>query len=328
MECGDCEDDIVDGQYGGVVTDILLSAILTLGVGAVGGALLVLRQARTRLGRRLHEIERRLDDLLASSSTADVLAELTQLQSALNDHGTDVKRLVRESTAPLRSGKQSVEQRTRRAVAHDVHALLALHSQLPLAAESVALSGYAASPDALLRLVTLVDELPEGALVVEVGSGLSTIWMAAAARRSNRNVRIVSIDHDERWGDETAAAVARLNLGAWCDVRIAPLTAASGESGDATPWYDLAGFHDLTEIALLVVDGPPGSTGPHARYPAVPQLRDRLVAGSIIVLDDTDRADEQEVLARWVADLETDFIVTVSSGLERTTIVRLSRRDN
>jgi hypothetical protein len=191
----------------------------------------------------------------------------------------------------------------------------------------VSLTGYAAAPDTLLHLTTLIDELPDGALVVEVGSGLSTIWMAAAARRSNRGVRIVSVDHDERWGAETVAAVARLDLGRWCEVRIAPLTPVPGASNDATPWYDRAGFDDLSEISLLVVDGPPGSTGPDARYPAVPQLRDRLASEVIIVLDDTDRPEEQEVLARWVTELEHDHSVTLSSALERTTIMRLSRRE-
>jgi len=309
------------------VTEILLGAILIVCVGGGVVAVVMVRQARTRLDRRLKRIERRLDDLLAASSTEAVLTEIASVQRALSDQGAELQRVVHERTAPLRSGKQSVEQRTRRAVAHDVHALLTLHTGWPLAAESVSLTGYAAAPDTLLHLTTLIDELPDGALVVEVGSGLSTIWMAAAARRSNRNVRIVSVDHDPRWGAETAAAVTRLNLGQWCDVRIAPLAPVPGESSDATPWYDPASFDDLTEISLLVVDGPPGATGPDARYPAVPQLRDRLASGAIIVLDDTDRPEEQEVLARWVAELERDHTVTLSSALERTTIVRLSRRD-
>jgi len=309
------------------VTEILLGAILGVCVAGAVVAVVLVRQTRTRLDRRLKRIERRLDDLLVASSAETVLTEIASVQSALSNQGAELQRVVRERTAPLRSGKQSVEQRTRRAVAHDVHALLTLHTGWPLDAESVSLSGYAAAPDTLVHLTTLIDELPDGALVVEVGSGLSTIWLAAAARRSNRRVRIVSVDHDERWGADTAAAVARLTLGQWCEVRIAPLTPLPGASNDMTPWYDLAGFDDLTEISLLVVDGPPGATGPGARYPAVPQLRDRLAPGVIIVFDDTDRPEEQEVLARWVAELERDHTVTLSSTLERTTVMRLSRRD-
>ena len=53
---------------------------------------------------------------------------------------------------------------------------------------------------------------------------------------------------------------------------------------------------------MLLVDGPVGALGPQARYPALPLLRERLLPGAVVLLDDADRPEEQEVLARWQAD--------------------------
>ncbi|MGI9528709.1 MAG: hypothetical protein ACR2NG_03285 [Acidimicrobiia bacterium] len=50
----------------------------------------------------------------------------------------------------------------------------------------------------------------------------------------------------------------------------------------------------------MIVDGPPGTTGPLARYPAVPILFDRLSPSALIFLDDAYREDEQESVRRWL----------------------------
>jgi hypothetical protein len=60
---------------------------------------------------------------------------------------------------------------------------------------------------------------------------------------------------------------------------------------------------DLPEIDLLLVDGPPGSAGTQARYPALPVLSDRLADGAIVVLDDFSRADETTIVERWCAEI-------------------------
>ena len=55
--------------------------------------------------------------------------------------------------------------------------------------------GWAASPDLLLVLVDLmITERPS--LVVECGSGASTLWLALAMRRFKIDGRIVALDHD------------------------------------------------------------------------------------------------------------------------------------
>lgn len=316
------------------MTDLLLALVTALLVGGFVSAIVALRRLRASLARRFAAIDTALDvaharltSLSEPSTPEPVLAELARLEAVITALAAQQQQIIRECTAPLRAGKQSVEQRTRRAVAHDVHALLGLHAALPLGAESLPLTGYTADPGTLAHLTTLVAELPDGALIVELGSGLSTVWMAAAARREDRGLRILSIDHDARWGDHTRAALARLGLDAVAEVRIAPLVALPDADAEAAPWYDLTALCDAQAIALLVVDGPPRNAGPSVRAPALPRLVDRLTTEAVVVLDDTDRAEEAAIVQEWVAQLEGVRAVGVESMLDRTTVLRLGPTD-
>jgi hypothetical protein len=52
-------------------------------------------------------------------------------------------------------------------------------------------------------------------------------------------------------------------------------------------------FRDIDEIDLLLVDGPPGSLGEMARYPALHVLESQLASNAVVILDDADRPDER-----------------------------------
>jgi hypothetical protein len=68
-------------------------------------------------------------------------------------------------------------------------------------------------------------------------------------------------------------------------------------------WYDISDPDSIGPVDLLVVDGPPSSTGPLARYPAVPFFQSQLGPGAIVVLDDANRKDEKAVMQRWCEEL-------------------------
>ena len=66
-----------------------------------------------------------------------------------------------------------------------------------------------------------------------------------------------------------------------------------------------------------MVDGPPGSTGRWARYPAVPLLMQLLPQADLhILLDDHKRPDEKETGQAWVKLLEShEYRVQVEKPL-------------
>ena len=143
---------------------------------------------------------------------------------------------------------------------------------------------WAASPDLLLTISEIVKKNRPG-LVVELGSGISTLIASKSGAR-----KIVSIDNSDVWGAKTVALLKEHKVRG-VDVRIAPLRPYANGS----EWYDLAAINDLKKIDVLIVDGPPGSKNPEARYPALQQFKDKLSASAIVIIDDVNREGERKL---------------------------------
>jgi predicted O-methyltransferase YrrM len=166
-------------------------------------------------------------------------------------------------------------------------------------------TGWMIPDDALTVIAGLVAER-RPRLIVEAGSGRSTIVLADALR-SLGGGKLISLEHLEEFCESTRALLLTNGLGAFAEVRHAPLE-EHGETEPLTPsWYARLAWGDLEAIDLLLVDGPPGHSGPLARDPAVPLLRDRLTPGALVILDDTHRPAEQEILRHWKLSAETSI---------------------
>ncbi len=145
---------------------------------------------------------------------------------------------------------------------------------------------WAASPDLLLTLTRIVRK-NRPKLIVELGSGISTLVMAKAAVG---RVKIVSIDHSEEFAAKTRELLKEHGVRN-VEIRVAPLKPhASG-----VEWYDLALLKNLKNIDLLVIDGPPGSKNPKARQPALKEFQDKLSVKAVVVIDDVNRTGEREL---------------------------------
>jgi predicted O-methyltransferase YrrM len=186
-----------------------------------------------------------------------------------------------------------------------LEALQNLSALLPATDVLPATRGWAASPDLLLVLVDLViTERPS--LVVECGSGASTLWLALAMRRFGIDGRIIALDHDPVFAGKTRDFLARHDVRELAQVRDAPLESFSLD-GESYSWYARRAWEDLTGIDLLFVDGPPAATGHQARYPALPLLSGALSPAATVVLDDLVVPDMQKVLQLW-GDAYPDFV--------------------
>jgi predicted O-methyltransferase YrrM len=185
-----------------------------------------------------------------------------------------------------------------------LEALQNLNAMLPARDVLPATRGWAASPDLLMVLVDLViTERPS--LVVECGSGASTLWLALAMQRFEIDGRIIALEHDPVFGGHTREFLARHDVRDLAEIRDAPLESFSLD-GQTYSWYARRAWEDLTGIDLLFVDGPPATTGERARYPALPLLSGSLSPVATAVLDDLVVPDMQEVLRLWL-DAYPDF---------------------
>jgi predicted O-methyltransferase YrrM len=179
--------------------------------------------------------------------------------------------------------------------------------------------GWAASPDLLMVLVDLVIR-KRPSLVVECGSGASTLWIALALRRFEIDGRIVSLEHDPVFGGKTRDLLARHQVLDLVEIRDAPLESFTVD-GDNYSWYAARAWEDLKEIDLLFVDGPPAATGHRARYPGLPLLSESLSPVATIVLDDLIVPDMQDVLRLWL-DAYPDFDSEILPLEKRAAVLR------
>jgi predicted O-methyltransferase YrrM len=236
-------------------------ALMVLGL-PVGGVLLLIRHSL--------DLAARIGNL--GSESQRTLATVRRIESRL---GTELKQTFRQ-----------------------VEAIQNLSDMLPTSDVLPATRGWAASPDLLLVLVDqVIAQRPS--LIVECGSGASTLWLALALRRFGIDGRIVALDHDPVFAARTRDFLVRHGVSDLAEVRDAPLEDFSLADGTYS-WYARRAWEDLTGIELLFVDGPPAATGAKARYPALPLLREALNPAATVVLDDLVVPDMQETLRLWL----------------------------
>jgi hypothetical protein len=153
----------------------------------------------------------------------------------------------------------------------EVESLLQLFQQTtPRAPMPVADS---ATPTDVLNLMHLVRSR-EPRLAVMLGAGPATVWLGYAVEKGGR---LVVVEHD---ADRAARARSQLLAHDLTAVEVvhAPLTELSVETR-TVPWYDVDALDGLTDIDLLLVEGP----GPDPVAPAMHVLGRRLAAGAEVV---------------------------------------------
>jgi predicted O-methyltransferase YrrM len=266
---------------------VLLAGVLTglvLLARRIGAASRADRAAQRDLRIVVEQLQRRLvavvekERLIAGERHRELTETLAKNQR-LSGHATDV---------------------LLRAQSREIEALVQLFQGFTPRAPMPSSGDFALNPTDLLELVHLLDA-HRPRLVVELGSGTSSVWIAYALERLGG--RLVSLDHDAEYAQRTRALLAAHGLTSVAEVREAPLTPLAID-GKTFQWYDPAALADLREIDLLVVDGPPEATGPDARFPALHVLEQKLADTATIVFDDANRHDEQAALRRWTESVD------------------------
>jgi predicted O-methyltransferase YrrM len=203
-------------------------------------------------------------------------------------------RHIRQSLFRVQDRLSPLEQTFRQ-----IETLQALYIDLRLDRSLPATRGWAASPDFLAVLARHV-LATRPSVIVECGSGVSTVVLARCCEL-NKAGHVYSLEHHAGYADTTRAELTRHELSHRADVLASPLVPHE-LAGERWSWYAVNELPDL-EIDTLVIDGPPGHTGPLARYPAGPVLLRRLRVGGVAFLDDGHEAHVKQALARWSREI-------------------------
>ncbi len=134
--------------------------------------------------------------------------------------------------------------------------------------------------------------------ILECGSGLTTLILAHALAASGHGGRLMSLEQEPLYAERSRQALRHYRLEGVATVADTPLTTYWLEEKPWL-WYDYRAVLPAEPMDLLIIDGPPQSIQRHARLPVLPLLYGQLAAGAHLYLDDADRPDELEVVARW-----------------------------
>lgn len=315
-----------------MILQVSLLAIAFLMYRRMGGLTRAIRREAgktKRLARRIHRWPRPatasdVDDALQrtvvltrnqSNARLDLIEEqLAEQGSALrhlmnllsSDGGESIHREVQQLGEAIGGGIEDLGSRIESSIRthsdagiSETDALLQLKQMARIVGPTPLLAGWAIAPTGMLQILKTAFA-HEPRMVLELGSGASTIYLADAFR-DREDVRIVSLDHDADFAEATRSALRANGLDSRVEVRHAPLEPLILK-GWAGEWYDLDAVADLVDIDFLVVDGPPKRTCELARYPAGEVLAGRFAESCIVMMDDASRHDERQIVQMWLKD--------------------------
>lgn len=167
------------------------------------------------------------------------------------------------------------------------------------------LGDWAISAHFLNRLVNEI-YLRQPKLILECGSGTSTIVICSCLKEIGEG-SIISVDHLDRYATRTRNLLDIEDLEDWANIFTAPLQEYELDKG-TFEWYGNEFMKEVdSKVDMLLVDGPPAPLQKLSRYPALPLLKDYLADDCLIMLDDSNRAEEKEIVELWSSMLKVDI---------------------
>lgn len=205
-------------------------------------------------------------------------------------------------------------------ITRQTQALMWLYSQLDFRAPLPPMRGWAISPDFAALLVERLRQC-QPQTVLEFGGGTSTLITAQTLKQMGRG-HVIAVEALAPFAVQARADVQRLGLEDVATVIHAPLTRVN-VNRQMWQWYDPQPFAHVTDIDFLMVDGPAQHNNPQrmTRYPALPLIASRLTDNALIVMDDTNRDDEQSIVRRWLTEFDSIQTVVEHSEFEKGAVV-------
>ncbi|MGA1206054.1 MAG: class I SAM-dependent methyltransferase [Opitutales bacterium] len=163
-------------------------------------------------------------------------------------------------------------------------------------------TGSALRPSAVRLLVNEVTTHRRKSFL-ELGSGISTLFLAEAARRHGGS--LVSVEQDEGWIEVIRGHLQAAGTEQFVRFIHVPVVPRPNDTGVGT-WYDtgiLSRELGGARFDLVLVDAPISIKGNRlTRMPAGGFLKDYLTEDFALFLDDIDRRGEQKILRQWARD--------------------------
>ncbi|MBV2208075.1 MAG: hypothetical protein KUL77_00735 [Thermomonas sp.] len=246
---------------------------------------------------------------------------IKDLVEQLKTQNTDLAEQIAKQSAELVDMRKHMENTVKREMLNatqQLEAFLDIQNFFNCGKHLPAMHGWPISPDFARHIIRLLEK-KDYDLIFEFGSGTSTVLIAKAlnqlsAVRTNATPALqIAFEHLEKYHAQTLFDLKAAGLVDAVQLILSPLQPYHAPNGNTYSYY---ACHDTLATLtaklpatpmniLMVVDGPPASTGKHARYPALPVVFAHFNNQHIdILLDDYARTDEREVGALWEKDFK------------------------
>jgi predicted O-methyltransferase YrrM len=176
------------------------------------------------------------------------------------------------------------------------------------------------SPTNLQKILNLITTKKPNQ-IVEFGSGLSTLFIAYCIHGLGQG-SIISYDHDKRFAELNNKILLDHGLSNYAKVIYAPLKTMTIHQSKWL-WYKPNNDTFPDHIDFLVIDGPPRKTQKLARYPALHAIYNKLSVNATIVLDDSSRKDEKNILKKWQEEFSQLSTIDMED-IENLKVLRMS----
>lgn len=181
-------------------------------------------------------------------------------------------------------------------------------------------SFWAMEPSSMLNVLSVI-QYNNYRIIVECGAGVSTLLIGKVLKQMGEG-HIYTIEDDKHWFNVMTTAIKQNRLNEYVTIFHAPL----GPNTRANElWYDESVVQEvkdsISHIDVLLVDGPK-STSAFSRFPALPMFAPHIDSTSLIILDDTKRYYEKEVIKKWKEHFNLE-IEKFDANLRGQTFIRL-----
>ncbi len=138
-------------------------------------------------------------------------------------------------------------------------------------------------------------ELHKPAHVLDVGSGTSTILLAAMSEKMG--FKVTSLENLPGTVSYLADFVGQHNIGSHLTIHQCGFKSYNYSNGDSYRWYNIDMSKNADTFDFVIIDGPMGSIV--GRNGAIPQIASHLAEDHLIILDDSQRDHEQACVMEW-----------------------------
>lgn len=186
-----------------------------------------------------------------------------------------------------------------------IESFISLHNYLDNGIHALNFHGWPISPDIALFLIQKMEENNYD-LIMEFGSGTSTVMLAKSIKNKQKeNLKLITFEHNQKYYDQTLNSLKVEGLENFVDLMLTPLIEYKYKDDEFIYYSCKEKFEEIQSTKkqmkiLVLVDGPPGSTCPLVRFPALVHLLEKFSEQQIhLVLDDYNRNEEKKITKKW-----------------------------